>query len=349
MAIADIIIGTIDWPREGAWFADLEHTTTDGEALPSGSISFVFGGTTWTGRATSSKKHGGRIRTHVQGTAGSTSIILNDKNYTGGTTVAALVADVMRESGNSLSSQSKDLSAPLNVYERFRGSAASALDGILSTIGYIWRTDQSGAIICGPSEFEVGEIEGVLVDTDEHGDLYNVQTCDVAPGRIYDGRNAELVRYHLGSNLTVWVSSISRTERQPWRELVPNPEVTSLAPAKVIKQNSDGTLDVYVSGRYGAKSVPIKAPAKPRVAPGSEVLVGYLAGDKRAPYAVLGPTAKIRLGQLLIVQLPTTPFTVTVTWFPATEVGDAAATIAHAAIPTSQLIPIETTQVDLRG
>lgn len=101
--------------------------------------------------------------------------------------------------------------------------------------------------------------------------------------------------------------------------------------------------------------VPLRAPGVVlELVPGTQVRVGYDADG--APYAVLansgglpplvpnsgsGIKNQIDAGYILIVQLPTTPFTVAATYFPAGVAGKLAADIAHAAAPGSILLHLD--------
>lgn len=352
--IDNITDAVVDWPREGAWHADITHAGTP----VSGVEQFTVGGKVFTGRVTESNQDGGRSYTHLVGTLGSMSGVLPDKNYSGGTALSQLVADIMRETGNTLSAASTSLSLPMTVYERLRGQSSVVLENLLAAAGLTWRSTEAGEVLIEAAPiWPDNAAPGTLVESKQFWDLYNTDVVAVSPGQAYQARRAELIRIEQSqNNLTIQICELSRAQRHPWIAAKTDVESVSLSSAKVVSQSSDGKLEVIVAGRYGVKNVVLRAPATPRLEEGSEVFVGYASGDRRAPYAILASAPKFRIGTILLIQqVPS--MTVAATFFPSTPQGDTLLAAARAAAEvavglgtaTFSELPLETERVDLRA
>src|SRR5690606_12571979 len=104
---------------------------------------------------------GSRVRAKVVGGAGGLSRVLPAKNYANGVSVRTIVGDILREAGESLSSESSEaiLSTALPKWERLRGSASRALVALLDQVGAIWRVQRDGTVLVTVEAFPETTVE----------------------------------------------------------------------------------------------------------------------------------------------------------------------------------------------
>lgn len=286
-----MISAIIEEPSSGAWIADTVDTVA-----PTGSLT-LNDGIPWTGTIVSTTKDGGRYNSRIIGGKGQLGKSLPDKWYNGSTIIDTVASDAISEAGEILGLSS--LGVRVDAWQRKEGSLGSALNQLIAIAGGSWWVARDGFVDLGTRSGSVIDPASVsIISSDVDGSiLLNVSAARIKPGDTWLGRTIAHVRHTLSPENIV--SHIYFTDLPTLSLSVDYLRTYS---ARVNSQNSDGTLDLIVDGRFAVNPVPLLSgiPAKITILPGDQVTMGWLGGDPRAPYAMgtqqTGSAAAARVG-----------------------------------------------------
>lgn len=293
----------IRMPRRGEWTAivSLDQTELDA-APPTGPFWFEvekleFRCSVIPGR--SGRSQGGRTTLRVVGGAGGLDHNLEVRNY-GPTTVKAIVADILRDSGETLSveADSAILAQRLDSWHRGgdRRSGRNSLNLLLDKFGATWRVLRDGTIWIGVDAWPEVEPDGTVLD-DDWGDgsiMLAPDTPTMVPGIVVRGQRVEEVLHSLTpQGLRTELRSVG-VRSSVDRSLDPIRHASEYAKryrCRVVRQNSNGTVDVLIDdarmkGRGVAKcGIRTGDPGTTITArEGSRCLVGWADGDPSLPF-----------------------------------------------------------------
>jgi len=299
-------------PELGVWHAEVE---VDHDEALTGGVSFTIDDETWSGTVVPGLGglDFGRWRGTIVGGQGGLSAELQGKSYAGGVTVKQPLDDILRETGETLSSTvSTTLTGhALAAWQRMRGPASRALVALVDELGCSWRVLRGGTVWIGEDAWSDADLDGeTLIDEDwGAGRLVLKDAASLTPGQTYDGHQIKRVVHYLqGSSFTTegWTQGdmlsriLDRVRRQT--------DFHRLWPARVVSQHADGTLELYpdderlrgmggldkIKLRHGLPGVAVELVA------GARVRVGFDAGDPKRPYAALFDEDSTRLDDLVV-------------------------------------------------
>jgi hypothetical protein len=301
-------------PIIGAWRAKLELSSS---MVLDGAVVLTVDGISFTGTAMPNRSglSGSRSRAMVVGGAGGLSTVLPAKNYANGVSVRTVVGDILRECGESLSSASDEgiLGSVLPKWERVRGAASRALVGILDEVGGIWRIERSGAVLVTVEAYPETDVEHELLDEDWAAGriLIRPKAPDLLPGVTFSGQEIRFVRHMIdggGMRTEAYLQSPSGLAERFLTGIRRKIDYATLWPARVVRQNSDETLEVVPDderlrqGRGGINKVPIRhgipGVQSILVSSGTRVRIGFDGGDPDKPFAALWDSGSADLVQL---------------------------------------------------
>lgn len=357
-----ILSGTVRLPLSGRWTADLRVV---GDRPIAGAVTLDLDGAAYSGFAMRSDTHAGETHCRVVGGAGGLATALPERWYRGSPTVARIVEDLLRETGEALSVASDDvlLGQVLPAYRRAAGPGGPALRALLDLYGARWRVVADGSVrVVAAESWPTTEPPHAFLEANRAEGWELVALAGelaLAPGVTFRGRQVRYVEHELSAAQTR-----TRVYETDPRSLLDRAEQNSgvdfarLWPGSVERQNADGSVDVIVQAygeTWGLTAVPVTSSlpgARARLAGGEGVLVGFEAGDPRRPYvAGFATGGSARWGTLLIViagpAAPVPGIVISAQFFEASQAGDLALTAAKvAAVPNIPLeVPLETSEV----
>lgn len=266
--------------EQGAWIADCEFAQS-----PDG--TFVLGSETWAGSIFSSRLEGGRYLTRIVGGKGGLGKPVTDKQYRGAVSVGKVFQDILALAGET---SGPVLTDRVDNYDRMKGTAGQALDMLAYVFGCSWRATRSGAMTLyrpsSGSELDVKKYVRVGADIDGAAFLSVQDSAVVTIGQTFEGKRIRSIRWVLSKSRLVAEVSPDPVAAGDTRARLDFLKVYS---AKVVKQNSDGSVDVIAAGRFGLSQVPLLVGipvAKVTMLEGDLVNVGFYDGDPRKPYAL---------------------------------------------------------------
>jgi hypothetical protein len=294
-----VLAGELSMPRGGAWHAKIQ---TAGESPLSGAVTIRSGGQAFVGTVLRSGVDGGRVLTRVAGGAGKLPTQLPAKNYANstGVKIRQVIADLLREAGEELSSASESalLDRTVPKWERSAGPASGALRDVLEPFGGVWRVLADGTVWVGPVSFPAQAVDHVLLDEDWIAGVLEIasERPELRPGVTFLGHRVSYVVHRfdpgrLRTEAHIVGSPANLLERmlEPVRREI---DFSRPWPAKVTKQNADGTVQVLpdderIRGR-GMDKVPIRygIPAEIEVSQGARCLIAFAGGDPARPFVL---------------------------------------------------------------
>lgn len=304
----NLVTALVNLPLTGTWHADIRVSPPQGdvETTPafSGTVAIDLDGLLLTGTVLRSQMDDGVLSARVVGGKGGLSVPIVERYYRGSPTVRKIVEDILRDSKETLATDSNAgvLDTVLAVWHRVNETAGAALSRVLTTHAGSWRVKPDGSVlVVGAETWPIVEPPSVQVPGSDSATGYfrvawkETTPTTVLPGITFQGQKIrhvvhELEAGKLRSELR-FVEPRSVLERMT--ALVSKGAAYSrLLPAIVEKQNADGSLDVVVDNKYGLTQVPLRLGLPgfaAKMAQGSQVLVGFAADDPRQPVAFLFP------------------------------------------------------------
>jgi hypothetical protein len=297
-----VISATIEEYYQGAWTATVEQTEPYAG-------SFDLGGFTWTGVAVSPvQEDGGRYRAQIVGGAGGLGKSVAERQYYGGSSVSGILSDILKACGEV---GGTPLTTRAPSYQRQASTAGAALDYLCKTYGLVWYVGRDGRVTLMSSRVGLPAPDSFQVLTrDALGPILQANDgATLVPGDTFEGQTIRHIR---------WIQSPQRLVAEvSFKEPISKPEGLDYHKtygAKVERQNSDGTLDVIVNGKFGLSKVKwlVGLPGWVEAKEGDLVSVGFWNADPRQPYAigielVTQTRQAIDMGQLCLQMGPPGP------------------------------------------
>lgn len=299
-----IIEARIGMPVVGNWHARLDCSAQAGQAL-SGQVTIESDGITFIGTVLPNRGglSGSRSRAKVAGGAGGLTTTLEARNYSSGVAIAAIVADILREAGETLSGDSDQtiLARLLPKWERLEAPASRCLFAVLARVGAIWRMQRDGTVLVTTEQYPEATVPHVVLDEEwaEGKILIRPEAPDLLPGVTFLGQQIRFVRHVIsrgGLRTEAWLDSPSGMLNRFLAGLRREVDNTTPWPCRVVKQNPDGTLelqpdDQQLRGAGGLNRVPIRhglpGVTGVSVPKGTRLRVHWDARDGGRPYAAL--------------------------------------------------------------
>jgi hypothetical protein len=296
---APILVVEVTMPSTSAWHATLDIDT---EEEPSGPFVFRIGAVEFRGTVVPGRSghFGGRTKLRVVGGAGGLSKKLKARNYSGGiTTVRQVLDDILRESGEALSSQADAgiLGRQIPAWHRTEQETNRALTMLCDKVGANWRVLRDGTIWVGIDTWPEVTPEGELVDEDWADGVITVSSDDATgvPGVTISGQQIEQVVHRMdrsGIRTDFYARSPKSMLSKFLRPLRTEIDYTKKYRCRVAAQNADRTLqlvpdDPKMKGQ-GLDRVPIRVGLpgfKILAKPGARCNLGFENGDPSQPYA----------------------------------------------------------------
>lgn len=307
----DVLYATIQEPRIGRWTATID---VDSDVSMSGQVTLAVDGATWVGTIMHGDLFAGRVHAQVVGGAGKLDTQLDAKYYLG-VPLSVVLQDIMLGTGEQLSAAS-DATVTSHVvtrWARLQSKAGLALRQVGEEIpGISWRTLRDGTQWLGAETWPTVSIDYDEIDKSPSRDSMIIAPNDappsVAPGTVFNGRHVSRVTTivepgKLRQQLLFQADGDS-DDRGPLADIQAvigsyvdtRIDLGYAYPAKVIKQASDGTLELLCDDAImrgtGLKRVPIRhgiPGVVVTVPPGGKVLLMFEGGDQKRPIAVLWP------------------------------------------------------------
>lgn len=305
----NLLQGTVSLPLTGRWHADVRLAPKQGDApvALSGAVTMDLDGVSFSGTVLRSGPGDGSLGARVVGGKGGLDKFLPDKWYKGSPTVGRIVNDILRETGEVLSTQSSQsvLLAPLAAWERASGSGGRALSLLLESQGASWRMLDDGTVLIVSTEsWPVVSPEHVLIQelpTPGAFLIAPVGKPDLVPGVTFLGQRINYVEHEIDEGK---IRTRARYGEQPrklldrLRALDTSTPYSRMYPAVIERQNADKTIDVVagVAGsKFGITQVSIRHGLPGfvvNVAVGARVLIGFEGDAPGVPFAALWPNGE---------------------------------------------------------
>lgn len=297
---APVLDAEVTMQRVGTWHAEVT-LDLDEEQAPSGLLVFQIDGIEFRGTVLPSRSgaHAGKTKVKVVGGAGGLQRDLDPRNYAGGVTrVRTVVADILRDAGETLSteSQASVLDAQIPAWQRSKGPGQVALTKLLDRQGATWRTLRDGTIWVGVDGWPEVTPTGVVTDEDWATGSITIEPNEpsIVPGVICRGQRVESVTHRVGrrgSTQELNANGVRSAMDAFLRRIRSETEYAYRYRCKVDRQKASGRVDVTVTddrmkGRgVGDCNVRVGIPiATLKLLPGATCLVGWEDGDPAIPY-----------------------------------------------------------------
>jgi len=303
----NVISCTLTEPRVGVWSAMVD---VDADAAITGKVSLVIDGVTWTGIVVKGDHHAGRVHLQLVGGAGKLGKVLEVKHYRG-VNLGAVVTDIMRETGESLSSDTDPAVRGHQVarWTRTKGPASITLKKVADELGLVWRVQRDGTVWLGADKWAESKTAHDEIDRTPGRDAVVIapEAPHVAPGQSFGGRRVSRVTtstenggglrqeilYESANGGSRVAEDIAAIVDQRTADKI---DYSRLYPSKVLSQSADGTLEIIPDAKQlrgnGLTGVPIRhgiPGVTVRVPAGGKVLLFFEAGDPKLPAAALWP------------------------------------------------------------
>lgn len=326
------LAGMVNEPETGCWEARIEVDDEDGLAFAAGRVTVTTGLVSWVGTVKQGSVESGRYIAEIVGGNASLTTVLDAKYYYQ-STLAAVVADILSESGELLDpASSQHLTGLVAHWVRVKGEASLALQAVANEIGGFWRMTRAGLVSMQtadgyvpikdvPTEESRDPSRATIVlAPDEHP--YARPGVAVGADKIvtaltqWDGvQLRQTVHYHDGTenaqDTPTMIAELAR--RANLNALI----YSRWYPCKVIAQEADGSLQLYpddaiVRGN-GLTKIPLRLGlpgCKVVVAPGARVELFFENADPKKPACALSEQSSTAafsfvLGELLTTWLAT--------------------------------------------
>lgn len=163
-ASAAILRATVHLPLSGVWSAELEVDTDEDIT---GACTLEADGSTWlSGTVVEGAVSHGLWRGRIVGGAAGLRGTLSPKAYRDAT-LADVLGDALRESGEALSGTSGALAVACRLWHRTEGAAARTVAAVAAAAGYGWRVLADGSVWLGAESWpDATAADVTLVDRD---------------------------------------------------------------------------------------------------------------------------------------------------------------------------------------
>lgn len=287
----------ITMARLGNWSGELY---VDSDTKLTGSVSLDIDGQAFKCFADPvlSGVFAGTSQARVVGGNGGLGKELAPKSYANGPSLQQVLVDILRECGETLASDADPsvLAKRFGKWHRERGPALRAIEALTYVAGVDWRVKADGTVWVGVDAYPEQKLVYQLVNEDwAHGTItIDPAKPELRPGVTFSGLRVEEVRHYLSpGGLRSEASAVSMAGhfRRLLGEAYQRIDYSRKWPARVSKQNGDGTLQVVLDDAVikspGIDRVPIRSgiPAKVKVPAGTRIQVGFSGGDPSRPYA----------------------------------------------------------------
>lgn len=161
---AAILRATVHLPLSGVWSADIEVDTDEDIT---GRVTLESDGAAWlSGTVTEGGVTHGLWRGRIVGGAGGLRSTLDPRAYQSAT-LADVLADALRESGEALSASSGALTNVCRLWHRVEGAAARTVAAVAAAAGYGWRVLADGSVWLGAESWPAGaDLDLTLIERD---------------------------------------------------------------------------------------------------------------------------------------------------------------------------------------
>lgn len=293
---------TLRLTLSGAWEATLTADTTDATKIH-GAATISLDGVNFIGTAAAEADAGGKTTARVVAGADGLGTELTPQSYTA-TTVRVVLADILRECGETLSSgaDSATLGRTIEGWVRLRQTGKDAIKKLVEFIGGIsWRAMPDGSIWLGPETWPEVTPDYVLVEETPTDSAVSVasESLGVLPGQTFRGSRINEAEYRLTGGSLRLMAKTGETRSELAKVLgglikgETQTDYFALYPARVVGQNADGTIEVKCDSPKmpGMSKLPIRhglcGVTAIEVQTGARVLVGFEGAEPSKPYAAL--------------------------------------------------------------
>lgn len=325
----DILACTVSEPRIGAWSAEFN---ADADEELNGPVIIHIDGIDFLGNIQRRGVEAGRLHCRVLAGRGGLGTELDAKFYVGAS-IRTVLNDIAREASEHLSPKIAPavLGRVMARYTRTKASAGFAVRQVAQECGVGWRVLRDGTIWLGEESWPGVDVVYDELERAPAEDSITIAPASptVRPGTVFT-LQPSMAPTTAGSQPPAGVTKrVSRVTTQVWdgklrQVVIFEDSTTGAAPpqsrmakdvatvvgslvdnridysrlyaAKVIKQASDGTLELLADHEKvrgnGITRVPIRhgVPGmRVRVAAGSRVMLFFENGDPKAPAAALWP------------------------------------------------------------
>jgi hypothetical protein len=304
-----VIEGQITEPKNGPWTARLE--IDEEETDLAGKVEIVIGSQHWKGIATGAVEQGRYVARVIAGASGLKKEL--DAKYYYQSSLSMVLQDIMRETGETFDQTLSEAAVTTFIvprWARLRGEARLALAQITKEVAGFWRHSREGRIFIRKAE-QWTTLKGDYVEIARDP---SSSTVEIAPedepfalpgAQLGQDKIIEVVTTWDGSGLRQRLtvdngSKVRGTAAQfgdaMRRASEPALNYSQWYPAKVIKQDGDGTVELYpddvrIRGN-GITKVPLRhglPGVSTKVSPGQRVVLFFEDGDPKKPAAAGWP------------------------------------------------------------
>jgi hypothetical protein len=303
----DVLHAVIQEPRTGVWTAVVD---VDSDQTLTGQVTLVIDGVTWIGTVTRGDLTSGHVHAQLVGGAGKLATLLAAKYYIS-VPLSVVLTDVMTATGERLSPLTSTAVTGYTSprWARLQGKAGLVVKQLAAAVpNTVWRVLRDGTVWLGAETWPAVKPEYDETDRQPSRDSVTIapESPTVAPGTMFldkrvsrvtttcgaDGLRQEILFEADGGGTRV----MGDVEAVIGAIVDTRIDLSYAYPAKVIRQASDGTLELLcdddkmrgtgltrVPIRHGIPGVIVKVP------PGGKVLLMFEAGDQTRPIAALWP------------------------------------------------------------
>lgn len=303
----DVLSCTLNEPRIGVWTAVVD---VDSEEAISGKVTLTIDGISWVGTVVKGDVYAGRAHVQVVGGAGKLAKLLDAKYYRG-VSLGSVVADLMRETGETLSSTTDQRVRGhiVSRWSRPKGKASVTLEQVADELGLVWRILRDGTVWIGSETWPEAKADHDEIDRTPGRDALSIapNAPHILPGVTFGGKKISRVTTAVHANeglrqelLFESASGGSRVaedlnaviDKRTGSKI----DYSRVYPSRVVRQSGDGTLEIIpdsltirgngltgVPVRHGIPGIEVKIP------PGGKVLLFFEGGDPKLPACGLWP------------------------------------------------------------
>jgi hypothetical protein len=292
----------INLPRFGAWTADVD---LDSAEAVTGAVTLEVDDASWSGAVARGGLVNGSWHGRLVGGAGGLSSALGALAQRG-STLGTVLADALREAGETIATDAADLDAVAPLWHRIACAASIAVGDVARAAGYVWRVRSDGRVWLGADTWAVYTPAGAVDVVEEYpaAGRYVLagDTLDIVPGVTLTLPRLTVQVGHVEHRATprelrTIITAEGATGLGPaldavLRRALRRVDYLAHYPARVVSQSASGLLDLVpddprvppcsgVPIRYGLPGVVATVPAGERVA------LTYEGGDPSKPVAAL--------------------------------------------------------------